>query len=54
MAAASSSPPQGLIDESTLMGWEVIDSGGFGQVSKVRHKGWCFDVAVKLLHYDDG
>lgn len=52
--ARSSSPPQALIDESTLTAWEVIDSGGFGQVSKARHKHWCFDVAVKLLHYDDG
>lgn len=51
---ARSSSPEALIDDSALMGWEVIGSGGFGQVSKARHKHWCFDVAVKLLHYDDG
>lgn len=52
--ARSSCPPQALIDESTLTGWEVIGSGGFGQVNKARHTRWGFDVAVKLLHYDDG
>ncbi|KAM7366482.1 hypothetical protein PAMP_015920 [Pampus punctatissimus] len=43
-----------LIDNSSLEGWEVIGSGGFGQIYKARHQLWCCDVAVKLLHYDDG
>ena len=43
-----------VIEDSALEGWEVIDSGGFGQVHKARHQKWCCDVAIKLLHYDDG
>lgn len=46
--------PETHIDDSLLTDWKVIGSGGFGKVSKARHKGWCFDVAVKLLHRDDG
>ncbi|CAK6977567.1 receptor-interacting serine/threonine-protein kinase 3 [Scomber scombrus] len=43
-----------LIADSSLEGWVVIGSGGFGQIYKARHSQWCCDVAVKLLHYDDG
>ncbi|XP_037538671.1 receptor-interacting serine/threonine-protein kinase 3 [Nematolebias whitei] len=39
---------------SSLNDWEVIGSGGFGQIYKARHCQWCCDVAIKLLHYDDG
>nr|XP_015797380.2 receptor-interacting serine/threonine-protein kinase 3 [Nothobranchius furzeri] len=42
------------IKDSALDGWEVIGSGGFGQIYKARHRQWCCDVAIKLLHYDDG
>uniref|UniRef100_A0A1A8PYF1 Receptor-interacting serine-threonine kinase 3 n=1 Tax=Nothobranchius rachovii TaxID=451742 RepID=A0A1A8PYF1_9TELE len=42
------------IKDSALDGWEVIGSGGFGQIHKARHRQWCCDVAIKLLHYDDG
>uniref|UniRef100_A0A7N6ASI7 Protein kinase domain-containing protein n=1 Tax=Anabas testudineus TaxID=64144 RepID=A0A7N6ASI7_ANATE len=43
-----------LIKDSSLRDWEVIGSGGFGQIYKARHHQWCCDVAIKLLHYDDG
>lgn len=53
MAQLGCSQPM-LIEESSLSGWKVIDSGGFGQIYKARHLHWCYDVAIKLLHYDDG
>lgn len=43
-----------LIEDSSLKDWEVIGSGGFGQIYKARHQKWCCDVAIKLLHHDDG
>ncbi|XP_073331055.1 receptor-interacting serine/threonine-protein kinase 3 [Pagrus major] len=43
-----------LIEDSSLTDWEVIGSGGFGQIYKARHQKWCCDVAIKLLHHDDG
>ncbi|XP_068584424.1 receptor-interacting serine/threonine-protein kinase 3 [Cebidichthys violaceus] len=43
-----------LIEDSTLEGWKVIGSGGFGKIFKARHRQWGCDVAIKLLHYDDG
>ncbi|XP_026154501.1 receptor-interacting serine/threonine-protein kinase 3 isoform X2 [Mastacembelus armatus] len=43
-----------LIGDSCLDDWQVIGSGGFGQIYKARHQQWCCDVAIKLLHYDDG
>ncbi|XP_035530860.1 receptor-interacting serine/threonine-protein kinase 3 isoform X1 [Morone saxatilis] len=43
-----------LIEDSSLTNWKVIGSGGFGQIYKARHLDWCYDVAIKLLHYDDG
>ncbi|XP_039996169.1 receptor-interacting serine/threonine-protein kinase 3 [Xiphias gladius] len=52
--ALSSSPTPVLIGDSSLGVWEVIGSGGFGQIYKARHQQWCCDVAIKLLHYDDG
>uniref|UniRef100_A0A3Q0RND0 Receptor-interacting serine-threonine kinase 3 n=1 Tax=Amphilophus citrinellus TaxID=61819 RepID=A0A3Q0RND0_AMPCI len=52
--ALRSSLPHMEIGDSDLEGWEVKGSGGFGQVYKVRHKKWWCDVAVKLLHCDDG
>ncbi|XP_071315876.1 receptor-interacting serine/threonine-protein kinase 3 isoform X2 [Trachinotus anak] len=53
MALSSSSAP-GLIGESSLVGWRVIGSGGFGQIYKARHNKLCCDVAIKLLYHDDG
>ncbi|XP_028993697.1 receptor-interacting serine/threonine-protein kinase 3 isoform X2 [Betta splendens] len=53
MALSSSIHPI-LIEDANLENWKVIGSGGFGQVYKARHHKWCCDVAVKLLHYDDG
>ncbi|XP_054877335.1 receptor-interacting serine/threonine-protein kinase 3 isoform X2 [Poeciliopsis prolifica] len=47
-------PALKVVEDSDLEGWEVIGSGGFGQVYKAKHLRWCFDVAIKLLHYDDG
>ncbi|KAL6118359.1 ripk3 [Pungitius sinensis] len=41
------------VSDSSLEGWTPIASGGFGQVFKARHRGWCCDVAVKLLHHAD-
>ncbi|KAM9335132.1 receptor-interacting serine/threonine-protein kinase 3 [Symphorus nematophorus] len=43
-----------VIVDSSLTNWAVIGSGGFGQIYKARHYEWCCDVAIKLLHYDDG
>nr|XP_046237441.1 receptor-interacting serine/threonine-protein kinase 3 [Scatophagus argus]XP_046237442.1 receptor-interacting serine/threonine-protein kinase 3 [Scatophagus argus] len=43
-----------LIEDSKLVDWKVIGSGGFGQIFKARHLDWCCDVAIKLLHYDNG
>lgn len=51
---ALSSSASALIGDSSLTAWEVIGSGGFGQVYKARHHSWCCDVAIKLLHHDDG
>nr|XP_019967772.1 PREDICTED: receptor-interacting serine/threonine-protein kinase 3 isoform X2 [Paralichthys olivaceus] len=53
MALSSCSPPL-LIEDSSLTGWDLIGCGGFGQIYKVRHRQWCYDIAIKLLHYDDG
>ncbi|XP_034425200.1 receptor-interacting serine/threonine-protein kinase 3 isoform X2 [Hippoglossus hippoglossus] len=44
-------PP--VIEDSSLTSWVSIGSGGFGQIYKVRHQGWCCDVAIKLLHNDN-
>ncbi|XP_020505003.1 receptor-interacting serine/threonine-protein kinase 3 isoform X2 [Labrus bergylta] len=41
------------IEDSHLEGWEMIDSGGFGHVYKVKHRQWCSNVAIKLLRFDD-
>ncbi|XP_045565774.1 serine/threonine-protein kinase 10 isoform X2 [Salmo salar] len=49
-----SSPALDLIGNDSLQDWEVIGGGGFGQIHKARHIKWRFDVAIKLLHYDDG
>uniref|UniRef100_A0A4W5JJ09 Protein kinase domain-containing protein n=1 Tax=Hucho hucho TaxID=62062 RepID=A0A4W5JJ09_9TELE len=49
-----SSPALDLIGNDSLQDWEVIGGGGFGQIHKARHLKWRFDVAIKLLHYDDG
>lgn len=54
MMALSSCIHPILIEDTNLEYWKVIGSGGFGQVYKARHHKWCCDVAVKLLHYDDG
>ncbi|KAM6895118.1 receptor-interacting serine/threonine-protein kinase 3 [Lycodopsis pacificus] len=43
-----------LMGESSLGGWKVIGSGGFGKIFKARHRQWGCDVAIKLLHNDDG
>lgn len=43
-----------MIEDSCLQGWKVIGSGGFGQIYKARHCQWGCDVAIKLLHFDDG
>ncbi|XP_034735690.1 NACHT, LRR and PYD domains-containing protein 3-like [Etheostoma cragini] len=43
-----------FVEDSSLERWEVIGSGGFGQIYKARHCRWACDVAIKLLHHDDG
>ncbi|XP_037613979.1 receptor-interacting serine/threonine-protein kinase 3 [Sebastes umbrosus] len=53
MALSSDQAPI-LIEDSSLTGWKVIGSGGFGQIYKARHHQWGCDVAIKLLHHDDG
>ncbi|KAM4564597.1 receptor-interacting serine/threonine-protein kinase 3 [Fundulus diaphanus] len=52
--ALLSCPAPVVIKDSQLEGWDVIGSGGFGQIYKARHQEWCCDVAIKLLHYDNG
>ncbi|XP_029281197.1 LOW QUALITY PROTEIN: receptor-interacting serine/threonine-protein kinase 3-like [Cottoperca gobio] len=52
--AQSSRPAPKFIEDSSLECWKVIGSGGFGQIHKARHRQWGCDVAVKLLHYDNG
>lgn len=47
-------PPLRLIEESNLTDWKVIGSGGFGQIYSARDRRLCCNVAIKLLHYDDG
>ncbi|KAG8006000.1 Receptor-interacting serine/threonine-protein kinase 3 [Nibea albiflora] len=53
MALSSHATPA-LIEDSSLADWKVIGSGGFGQIFKARHQKWGCDVAIKLLHHDDG
>ncbi|KAL0970042.1 hypothetical protein UPYG_G00236360 [Umbra pygmaea] len=43
-----------LIRDDSLQTWCVIGSGGFGQIHKARHVEWGLDVAIKLLHYNNG
>uniref|UniRef100_A0A4W5MXL9 Receptor-interacting serine-threonine kinase 3 n=1 Tax=Hucho hucho TaxID=62062 RepID=A0A4W5MXL9_9TELE len=50
----SSGPAPLLIGDDSLQNWCVIGSGGFGQIHKARHVQWGLDVAIKLLHHDDG
>ncbi|XP_070710619.1 receptor-interacting serine/threonine-protein kinase 3 [Pempheris klunzingeri] len=52
--ALSSFQATKLILDSSLEKWEVIGSGGFGQIYKARHRQLACDVAIKLLHHDDG
>ncbi|XP_029382293.1 receptor-interacting serine/threonine-protein kinase 3 [Echeneis naucrates] len=50
----SSDSTPAVIEDCKLQDWKLIDSGGFGQIFKARHRELCSDVAVKLLHHDDG
>ncbi|XP_032362897.1 receptor-interacting serine/threonine-protein kinase 4 isoform X2 [Etheostoma spectabile] len=43
-----------FVEGSSLRDWEVIDSGGFGQIYKARHHHWGYDVAIKLLLQGEG
>ncbi|XP_034532636.1 receptor-interacting serine/threonine-protein kinase 3 [Notolabrus celidotus] len=52
--ALSSCPPQRFIKNTNLADWKMIDSGGFGNVFKARHRQLCSNVAIKILHVDDG
>ncbi|CAB1436967.1 unnamed protein product, partial [Pleuronectes platessa] len=47
-------PAPVMIEDSILTNWVSIGAGGFGEIYKARHQGWCLDVAIKLLHNDDG
>lgn len=49
-----SCPAPIMVKDSCLDSWTKIGSGGFGQIYKARHKILCCDMAIKLLHYDDG
>ncbi|XP_068611902.1 receptor-interacting serine/threonine-protein kinase 3 [Brachionichthys hirsutus] len=50
----SSYPVLHIVQDTCLAEWEVIGSGGFGQVYKARHRKWCCNVAIKLLYHDNG
>ncbi|XP_076018546.1 receptor-interacting serine/threonine-protein kinase 3 [Genypterus blacodes] len=52
--ALTSSPARTMIDDCSLQSYKIIGSGGFGRIYKARHLQWCCDVAIKLLHRDDG
>uniref|UniRef100_A0A3B3VW03 Receptor-interacting serine-threonine kinase 3 n=1 Tax=Poecilia latipinna TaxID=48699 RepID=A0A3B3VW03_9TELE len=52
--ALHNSPALKVVKDTDLEDWEVIGSGGFGQIYKAKHRQWCEFVAIKLLHYDDG
>lgn len=43
-----------MVEDTCLDCWIKIGAGGFGQIYKARHKKLCCDVAIKLLHFDDG
>lgn len=38
------------IPAEKLDGWHLIGGGSFGNIYRVRHMDWCFDVAVKKLN----
>ncbi|KAJ8261573.1 hypothetical protein GJAV_G00155870 [Gymnothorax javanicus] len=44
----------GLVENCSLQSWAVIGAGGFGQIYKAKHKVLGMEVAIKLLHDDDG
>ncbi|XP_053272639.1 receptor-interacting serine/threonine-protein kinase 3 [Pleuronectes platessa] len=46
--------PPPVIENSILTDWVSIGAGGFGEIYKAKHQGWCLDVAIKLLHNDGG
>ncbi|XP_068163779.1 receptor-interacting serine/threonine-protein kinase 3 [Antennarius striatus] len=50
----SSYPALHVVEDTSLTEWEVIGSGGFGQIYKARHRKWCCNVAIKLLYHDNG
>ncbi|XP_060772987.1 receptor-interacting serine/threonine-protein kinase 3 isoform X3 [Neoarius graeffei] len=43
-----------LVDDDCLESWQLIGSGGFGQIHKAKHKKWRMEVAIKFLHCNDG
>ncbi|XP_078100976.1 receptor-interacting serine/threonine-protein kinase 3-like [Sander vitreus] len=43
-----------IVEDSSLGDWDVIGSGGFGQIYKARHHQWGEDVAIKLLLQGEG
>ncbi|CAI5664407.1 unnamed protein product [Oreochromis niloticus] len=47
-------PDMESVGNESLENWQLIDSGGFGQVFKTRHKKWRCDVAIKLLQHAAG
>ncbi|MCI4394888.1 hypothetical protein PGIGA_G00173930 [Pangasianodon gigas] len=49
-----SCPVPTLVHHDCLDSWQLIGSGGFGQIHRAKHRTWGMDVAIKLLHYNDG
>lgn len=49
MERLSCDPPTFIYDEC-LESWQLIGSGGFGQIYRAKHKKWGMDVAIKFLH----
>ncbi|XP_053475421.1 ankyrin repeat and protein kinase domain-containing protein 1 isoform X1 [Ictalurus furcatus] len=49
-----SCPTPPVVHDDCLESWQQIGAGGFGQIHRAKHKKWGMDVAIKILHDNDG